>query len=90
MPFYGTAPAPERMADIGCPVLALYGENDPPLIDALPEVRANMAAAGVDFTDHVYPETGHAFFNDTSSRYGADAAADAWPRTLAFLADELG
>lgn len=35
------------------------------------------------------PGAGHAFFNDTGERYNADAAKDAWTRTLAFLRTEL-
>lgn len=85
VPFYGSAPEPERMADIRCPVLALYGQHDPALIDALPAVRAEMAAAGVDFEPVVYPDASHAFFNDRGMRYRADDAADAWARTLRFL-----
>jgi carboxymethylenebutenolidase len=90
VPFYGTAPAPDQIAEIRCPVLAIYGAHDPALMQALPGVRAEMAAAGVDFADHVYPDAAHAFFNDTGSRYRADDAADAWQRALAFLADHLG
>jgi carboxymethylenebutenolidase len=90
VPFYGTAPAPEKIASIRCPVLALYGELDPPLMEKLPEVRTAMADAGVDFDDHVYPGARHAFFNDTNGRtYDSDAADDAWRRTLAFLAESL-
>lgn len=85
VPFYGTAPEPERIADIRCPVLALYGQHDPALIDALPSVRAEMAAAGVDFEAVVYPDASHAFFNDRGRRYRAEDAADAWARTLRFL-----
>jgi carboxymethylenebutenolidase len=88
-PFYGTAPAPERMASIHAPVLALYGQNDPALIDALPAVRAAMAAAGADFEAIVYPGAAHAFFNDTGPRYDADAAADAWQRVQTFLAAKM-
>jgi len=88
-PFYGTAPEPKRIASIHAPVLALYGEDDPALIDALPGVRDAMAAAGVDFEDVVYEGAGHAFFNDTGSRYDADAAADAWRRVQEFLAARL-
>ncbi len=88
-PFYGTAPAPERMATIDAPVLALYGAHDPALIDALPQVRADMAAAGVDFETVVYPDAAHAFFNDTGRRYDADAAADAWRRVTGFFAERL-
>lgn len=84
--FYGTAPSSEKIADIRCPILALYGENDPPIVERLPAVRAQMADAGVDFIDHVYPGALHAFFNDTNQRtYDPEAAADAWRRTLAFL-----
>jgi carboxymethylenebutenolidase len=91
VPFYGTAPAPDRIATIACPVLALYGEHDPALIDALPGVRTAMTEAGVDFADHVYPDAGHAFFNDTNARtYRAVEAEDAWDRTLAFLHERLG
>ena len=90
VPFYGTAPAPERIAEIHCPILAIYGAHDPALMDALPGVRAEMAAAGVDFTDHVYPDAAHAFFNDTGSRYRPAEAGDAWDRTLTFLAKRLG
>ena len=86
IPFYGN---PGQVADystISAPILALYGVNDPSLIDALPEVTAGMKAAGVDFESKVYPNTGHAFFNDTNPHsYDAEAAADAWTRANAFL-----
>jgi carboxymethylenebutenolidase len=88
-PFYGTAPSPERIASIQAPVLALYAEDDPALIDALPDVRTAMAAAGVEFEDVIYPGTAHAFFNDTGSRYDAAAATDAWRRVQEFLAARL-
>lgn len=91
IPFYGTAPDAEAIARIGCPVLALYGENDPRIMATLPETRTNMADAGVAFTEKVYPEARHAFFNDTNaSTFDAVAAADAWARSLAFLATHLG
>ena len=89
VPFYGTAP--ERIEDISCPILALYGEIDPPLMEKLPEVREAMAAAGVDFTDVVYPGAMHAFFNDTNARtYHPEFAADAWAKATAFVADRVG
>jgi carboxymethylenebutenolidase len=86
VPFYGSAPAPAAIADIRCPVLAFYGQNDANLIDALPGVQKAMADAGVDFTAKVYPDAGHAFFNDTNPHtYNAADAADAWARSLEFL-----
>lgn len=90
VPFYGTAPSTDKIADIRCPILALYGELDPPIVEPLPEVRQRMADAGVDFRHHVYPGALHAFFNETNPRtWHADAAADAWRRATAFVADAL-
>lgn len=89
VPFYGTAPGADDIARIQAPVLAIYGEQDPALIDALPTVTAAMADAGVDFESVVYPGAAHAFFNDTGLRYDADAAADAWRRATAFLAERV-
>ncbi|WP_438353324.1 dienelactone hydrolase family protein [Microbacterium sp. CJ88] len=90
VPFYGRAPEADEIAEIGCPVLAFYGAHDHALVDALPGVRATMAAARVDFTPIVYPDAGHAFFNDTNAvAHRPDDAADAWRRTLDFLAARL-
>jgi carboxymethylenebutenolidase len=84
--FYGRFPEEGDPAAIACPVLAFYGEDDHGITDGVPDLEAQMARAGVDFTARVYHGVGHAFFNDTSpSRYNADVAADAWQRTLDFL-----
>ncbi|HWL03215.1 MAG TPA: dienelactone hydrolase family protein [Microbacteriaceae bacterium] len=91
VPFYGTAPTTQQIQDISCPVLALYGEIDPPLMEKLPEVREAMAAADIDFTDVVYPGALHAFFNETNARtYHPEFAADAWAKATAFVADRVG
>ncbi|WP_342000414.1 dienelactone hydrolase family protein [Microbacterium sp. LWH7-1.2] len=84
-PFYGTAPPADRIADIAAPVLAIYGQHDPALIDALPAVTEAMVQAGVDFEAVVYPDSAHAFFNDTGRRYNPADAADAWARVTEFL-----
>lgn len=89
-PFYGSAPAAEDVARIGCPVHAFYGRHDTALIEALPEVERVFADAGRDLTTTVYPDAGHAFFNDTNPHaYRAEDAADAWARTTAFLEQHL-
>jgi carboxymethylenebutenolidase len=90
VPFYGSAPASEDIARIECPVLALYGQEDTRLIEALPEVTSQFEAAGKDLVTHVYPDTGHAFFNDTNPHsYNAADAADAWTRATTFLSKHL-
>lgn len=90
VPFYGQPPQSSAIADIACPILAFYGDRDERLMRSLPEVTAAMADAAVAFTPHVYAGARHAFFNDTNpATYDADAAADSWRRTLAFLSDSL-
>ena len=85
--FYGHAnQSVEELKQITCPVLAFYGTEDTRLMDTLPELTNHMKEAGVSFTNTVYPDAGHAFFNDTnSSTYRPEAATDSWKRTLAFL-----
>jgi len=88
VPFYGHVDVsdPERLKQISCPVLAFYGEKDEGLMASLPEVKEAMRAAGTGFTPVVYPDAGHAFFNDTNPyAYNEAAAKDAWQKTLDFL-----
>lgn len=89
VPFYGHANLddPEMLAKITCPIMAFYGENDEGLISGLPQVERAFKDAGVSLTTKVYPNCGHAFFNDTNPfAYNGAAAKDAWQRTLDFLA----
>lgn len=91
IPFYGHAPTDvEELKKIKCPILAFYGEKDEGLVGDLPELKKAMKAAGVDYEATVYPDCGHAFFNDTNPfAYNEAAAKDAWQRTLEFLAKKL-
>ena len=91
VPFYGTAPTDDKIPHITCPVLAFYGEIDPPIMDDFPRVVPAMEKASVDFEYVIYPGVQHAFFNDENKlRYDASAAADAWERSTAFLHAHLG
>jgi carboxymethylenebutenolidase len=79
------------LQNIQCPVLAFYGDLDKPLMEKLPQVRDEMHEAGIDFEAVVYPNALHAFFNDTNARtYNADFAADAWAKSKAFVAANVG
>jgi len=91
VPFYGHAEFKDaELRAINCPVLAFYGEQDTALMEELPGLKTQMRKAGVDFEAVVYPGAGHAFFNNTNKyTYKADAAADSWTRTLAFLERSL-
>ncbi|HUC87284.1 MAG TPA: dienelactone hydrolase family protein [Candidatus Saccharimonadales bacterium] len=87
IPFYGHADhPPEELAAIACPVRAFYGEKDERLMNSLPELKQRMQAAKVDFEAKVYPDCGHAFFNDSNRfAYNQEAATDAWQRVLELL-----
>jgi carboxymethylenebutenolidase len=83
--FYGTAPTNDRLAEVHVPVLGIYGETDTRITSKVPEVEAEMKRLKKPFEYKTYPGAAHAFFNDTGDRYNAEAAKDAWARTLAFL-----
>jgi carboxymethylenebutenolidase len=87
--FYGSSPSAEQAGSIGCPVRGFYGQDDPRIVGSLPAFQKALSAAGVDHELRVYPDTGHAFFNDTRPSYRPEAARDAWGRVLAFFADTL-
>ena len=66
-----------------------FGGEDQRLMAQLPAFVAAMDAAGKSFQHHVYPQAGHAFFNDGRISYDVDAARDAFARTLTFLRQAL-
>lgn len=88
--FYGGSPEAEKVASIRCPVRGFYGRDDPRIVSGLPTFDAALRAAGVDCELRIYPQTGHAFFNDTRPSYRQEAARDAWGRMLGFFAQVLG
>jgi carboxymethylenebutenolidase len=45
-------------------------------------MEAAMQQAGKTFEKLIYPNADHAFFNDTGTRYNAEAAQDAWTKML--------
>jgi carboxymethylenebutenolidase len=87
VPFYGHSDnSVDELKHITCPILAFYGEKDERLISSLPELEENMKQANIDFTAQIYPECGHAFFNDTNRfAYNQAASYDAWQKALHFL-----
>ena len=79
----------DQVSRLECPALFHYGEHDPYIPpENIAEVEAAVSGKpGVEF--YLY-DAGHAFSNeDAPSLYDADAAAQAWPRTLDFLARHL-
>jgi carboxymethylenebutenolidase len=77
---------------LACPFLGLFGAEDALIPQSdVEELRRILTAAGKRFEIRSYAGAGHAFFNDTRrDAYRPDAAADAWPRAVAFLRQHLG
>ncbi|MHB8605689.1 MAG: dienelactone hydrolase family protein [Thermoplasmatota archaeon] len=88
--FYGDHPPLDEVTNIRCPVLGLYGGEDPRITNEVPKFEAAMKTAGKRFEHHTYPGAPHAFFADPRPTFRPDAAADAWNRVLAFFGETLG
>lgn len=82
VPFYGPPADAADVPAIVAPVLAIYGELDQRITGTIPTIEAAMQASGKVYEKVVYPGADHAFHNDTGTRFNAEAARDAWARTL--------
>ena len=85
VPFYGPHPVPEELESVQAAVLAIYADSDQRINQSIPQIEAAMEQYGKVYEKVIYPDTSHAFNNDTGPRYAAEAAKDAWSRTLAWF-----
>jgi carboxymethylenebutenolidase len=86
--FYGIHPnVKPDLANLQAPVLGNFAEKDRSVpTDKVNELEQQLKALGKQVDFKIYPGTDHAFFNDTRPEvYNAQAAADAWQRTIQFL-----
>ncbi len=94
VPFYGIAPYGQEpdWSALTAAVEGHYAEDDDmagPAVAA--DLERRLTDLGREVRMFVYPGTKHAFFNDTRPEvYDADAARQAWIRTLEFLRAKLG
>jgi carboxymethylenebutenolidase len=72
--------------------LGHFAEHDPfESDDDIAFLEASLGLAGCDVTFHRYAGTGHWFFeSDRPDAFDADAAEQAWSRTVEFLRAHLG
>jgi len=72
-------------------VLGIFGEKDssvPP--DVVHDLERQIKDLGKQVEIKFYADADHAFFNDTRPEvYKAEAAADAWQRTIKFFRGHL-
>lgn len=80
----------EKLRSIDVPLLGFFGSED----RGIPVASVNAFERALqrlrkDYEIKIYPGLRHAFANPTGNNYNAEAAEDAWQRTLNFLAKHL-
>jgi len=87
--YYGRQPASESVSKIKAPLMLHYAELDERVNAGWPAYEQALKAANVRYTVHMYPGVNHAFHNDSTPRYDAEAAELSWKRTLQFFEQHL-
>jgi len=82
---------PDALRKINAPILGSFGGQDRGITpDDVHKFEQAMMQLGKKVDIKIYDDAGHAFENpNNKAGYRADDAADAWKRTLAFLASTL-
>jgi carboxymethylenebutenolidase len=79
-------------ASAGCPVLGLFGTDDPFIpVDDVRALERALAGSGRPCVVSLYAGAGHAFMNDTRPEmHRPEIAREAWGRMLAWFRRHLG
>ncbi|HEX5340533.1 MAG TPA: dienelactone hydrolase family protein [Gammaproteobacteria bacterium] len=78
------------LSKLKMPLIGFFGEEDHGItVKDVQTFQQALKQAGVKAEIHEYPHAGHAFANPSGKNYQADAARDAWRRTVNFLAQYL-
>lgn len=89
--FYGDAsPYLDQLKDLHCPLLKIYGADDPLVPRTAQQVKTQLAASDLPHEVEIYPEAGHGFYNDMQPSHVPKAAEAAWHKTLSFLHQHQG
>lgn len=80
----------EQLAPLEMPILGIFaGLDDNPSPEAVADFETALNSLDKTSEIHIYPDADHAFANPSGTRYDAEAAADAWNKTIAFLEQHL-
>jgi carboxymethylenebutenolidase len=78
------------LATLQMPILGLFGGEDQGIpVDSVKVFEEALDSLGKNAEIHIYEGADHAFANPSGMNYQPDAAADAWQKTVAFLAEHL-
>ena len=89
VPFYGSAPKMEDVANIEAPLMIQYAEDDPRVNASQADYKKALEDNGKDFVMYTYDGTRHGFHNDSTPRYNEAQAKIAWERTISFFKEHL-
>ena len=88
--YYGQQAKAEDVPRIKSALMLHYGGLDQRINAGIPAYETALKAAGTKYELYVYEGVNHAFNNDTSpARYNAEAAKQAWDRTLRLFKEKL-
>ena len=81
----------EKLQPVNAPILGHFGGRDRGIpVDKVEEFQTALERLRKNYEIHIYPDARHAFANPSGNAYDAEAADQAWQRTLEFLETHLG
>ncbi|HZQ10710.1 MAG TPA: alpha/beta fold hydrolase [Anaerolineae bacterium] len=86
--FYGQNPRPLDAVQRACPIVGSYPNPDISTKDGR-KLEMKLKEYQIPHDIKIYEGARHSFFNDTSGNHHAEAADDAWRRTLAFFEEHI-
>jgi carboxymethylenebutenolidase len=89
VPFYGPQPPASDVPKIRAALQIHYASDDERINGGWPEFESALKTSKVRYEMHMYPNTQHAFHNDTTPRYDEAAAKLSWQRTVDFFNKHL-
>jgi carboxymethylenebutenolidase len=76
--------------NIQAAVLGMYSDDPSDFAnEGRDELEAALEEAGVTFQINIYPDTQHAFHNDTGQRYNEEQALVAWQDALNWFSQHV-
>lgn len=90
--YYGRLTADrDKLKNIRWPVLGIFGDQDQSItVQSVRDFEKALEEVGAVKEVYIYPGVGHAFANPTGMNYAPEETKDAWAKTTAFLARNLG
>jgi carboxymethylenebutenolidase len=81
---------PNQLKALKMPILGIFAELDNnPSVETVRQFEAALKQVGKSPEIYIYENADHAFANPSGTRYNAEAAEDAWKKTITFLNQHL-